>query len=217
MEMATLFFCRSADLYLDEDGIIAFLMPISVITATLQHFRFKKFEYPHQELLEILNFEKIRDIFSLPVCVIIAKKGGFTKYPVDMQYYYGKIDRYKRNAKLVELDTITTKTEKYNLPPTIQFGTYSYYYDKFKAGATLNPRNFWFVSFEMHKTLGINLDRPLVKTSQEVMEVGKPEWNDIILEDNVEADYIYAALWARFDPVRTNQVQIDCFASYSQE
>lgn len=46
MEMATLFFCQTSDLYLKEGGEIAYLMPISVITAAEQHQQFKLFKKP---------------------------------------------------------------------------------------------------------------------------------------------------------------------------
>ena len=65
MEMATLFFCRPSDLYLKEGGEIAFLMPISVITAAEQHVQFKLFKKPAITLNNILNFSKVSEIFSL--------------------------------------------------------------------------------------------------------------------------------------------------------
>jgi hypothetical protein len=43
----------------------------------------------------------------------------------------------------------------------------------------------------------IDLDRPLVKTSQETIEVSKEEWKGSILRDNIEADYIYATVLGR--------------------
>jgi len=43
MEMATLFFCRTTDLYLEKGGITAFLMPISVLTGAYHHSSFQRF------------------------------------------------------------------------------------------------------------------------------------------------------------------------------
>ncbi len=65
IEMATLFFRKSADLYLQTNGIISFLMPISVLSSSGHHKPFQKFENPYVKLLIILNFEKISDIFRI--------------------------------------------------------------------------------------------------------------------------------------------------------
>ncbi|MEM2550438.1 MAG: N-6 DNA methylase, partial [Nitrososphaerota archaeon] len=55
MEAATLFFCRSSDLYLKNEGLIAFVMPRSVLTGAFHHVNFKKFEKPKMKLLKIFD------------------------------------------------------------------------------------------------------------------------------------------------------------------
>lgn len=195
MEMATLFYCRTSDLYLKDSGIISFLMPISVITAAQHHINFKNFDNPKQKLLTILNFQEISNIFSLPVCIIIAKKGERTKYPITAIKYSGNLGNYRRNEKLsVVSKAITSKPYKYELPIAPLPKTYSVYFENFREGATLVPRNLWFVTFNVHPTLGIDIARPSLETSEEVMEVGKEAWKDIELKGNVESEYVYATI-----------------------
>ncbi len=194
MEMATLFFCRTSDLYLKEGGDIAFLMPISVIMAAEQHVRFKLFKKPATTLKEILNFEKIPDIFSLPVCVLIGSKGGKTNWPIPMKIYEGKISPHNKNAKLDEVQ-LTFSTGTYSPPIVPKKTKFSDYYNNVKVGASIFPRNFWFVEFVPHPTLRtIDPLRPLVKTSEKNAEVSKKEWKDIRLQGNVETEFIYATL-----------------------
>ncbi len=50
MELATLFFCKCADLYLKGEGIIAFVMPRSVLAGTIHHINFRKFRKPPVKL-----------------------------------------------------------------------------------------------------------------------------------------------------------------------
>jgi hypothetical protein len=54
MELATLFFCKCADLYLKREGIIAFVMPRSVLAGTIHHINFRKFKKPPIKLVKIL-------------------------------------------------------------------------------------------------------------------------------------------------------------------
>ena len=194
MEMATLFFCRCSDLYLADTGTIAFLMPISVLTAAFQHRNFKRFKNPKIELTRILNFEGMDNIFSLPVCVLIGKKGAQTTYPVLSFKYRGQIDRRRRNEKLVNI-SLTSDEYEYEPPVAPKVSEYSYYYNKVKVGSSIVPRNFWFVEFALHPTLRtINPSKPLVRTSEIAAKVSKKEWRDIRMQGNVEAEFIFATL-----------------------
>lgn len=91
METATLFFCRTSDLYLKDHGVIAFVMPRSVLTGALHHADFKKFERPKMKLIKILDLENVSPLFNVPSCVIVALKGDETTYPVPARRYTGKL------------------------------------------------------------------------------------------------------------------------------
>jgi hypothetical protein len=73
MEMASLFFCKSADIYLAPGGTIAFVMPKSVLVAS-QHVNFRRFEKPKMKLFKVLDFEDVSPVFNVPACALIAKK-----------------------------------------------------------------------------------------------------------------------------------------------
>jgi hypothetical protein len=78
-------------------------------------------------------------------------------------------------------------------PPSIPTGR-SWYHDRVKEGATLVPRSLWFVDFETHEALGVDVSRPFVKTSEDVLGGAKEPWRGIEIKGNVEADFIYATL-----------------------
>jgi hypothetical protein len=194
MEMATLYFCRASDLYLQERGVIAFLMPISVITGASHHAGFQRFSKPRMKLLKVLNFEKVQPIFSLPVCVLIARKGTSTQYPVHGVAYQGKINKYRRNESLETISPVL-KSDPFEYYPHSAPTTRSHYYRLMKVGASIVPRNFWFVEFDIHPTLqAFDLAQPLVRTETGEAEVAKEPWKDIRLRANVEANFIYATL-----------------------
>lgn len=191
MEAATLCYCRSAHLYLKDEGIIAFVLPRSVLTGALHHTEFKALKNPPMKLLRIFDLEDVSPLFNVPSCVLIALKGGKTSYPVPAKRFSGRLP--EKNLKLNEAIKYLRPEDYMYEPPIIRFQR-SWYYDKIREGATLVPRCMWFVDFAVHEMLGINISTPLVRTSDEAVEEAKVPWKDISLEGNVEAEFIYATL-----------------------
>jgi len=166
-------------------------MPRSVLTGAFHHVNFKKFEKPKMKLLKIFDLEEVSPLFKVPSCVLIAVKDGETNYPVLARKYVGKLP--EKNIKLIEAVKYLTASDYMYEPPAISV-RYSFYHDKVKQGATIVPRSFWFIDFDIHPTLGIDINRPLVKTADDALKEAKTPWRDIELRGNIEADFIYATL-----------------------
>ena len=187
MELATLFFCKCADLYLKREGIIAFVMPRSVLAGTIHHINFRKFRKPPVRLIKIIDLEEVTPLFNMPSCVLIGLKDGRTKYPVLSERYIGELP--DRNAKFSEANAIlSTKTTKY-IPPDFS-AEQSYYYDKFMVGASIFPRSLYFVDIISRANSQV-----FVKTSHEIYSMVKDPWK-VVLEGVVEDDFLYATLLA---------------------
>jgi type I restriction-modification system DNA methylase subunit len=193
MEIATFFFRRTADLYLRENGIIAFVMPRSVLTGALHHANFKKMNHPSTKLLGIIDTESVSPLFGVPSCVLIGIKGGRTSYPVAATKYSGVLNR--KNSKLTDaLKDFSIEEYQYK-PPSLGVKR-SVYYEKLRAGAAIYPRTLVFVDFEAHPILGIDLAKPRVHTSLEVKDsqYAKAPWKDLFLEGNIESDFVFATI-----------------------
>ncbi len=191
MEIATLFFDKSADLYLSQNGVIAFVMPRSILTGAFHHASFRQFNKPKMKLIKILDCEDVSPLFNVPSCALIAVLGEETRYPVLATRYKGQLER--KNCKLNEA-TQQLKAEDYMYePPTIGLKK-SYYHDVVKQGATIVPRNLWFIDFKVHPILGIDASKPAIKTSGESIKEAKDQWKNVSLEGSVESDFIYATL-----------------------
>jgi type I restriction-modification system DNA methylase subunit len=189
IEVATLFFSRTSDLYLKDGGIIGFVMPRSVLTGAQQHTKFREFKKPSMKLIKILDLENVIPLFNVPSCVLIAVKGGKTSYPVMIRKFSSKLP--EKNLKLNEaLQYLRANDDTYQ-PPQILLRK-SPYYNKIKAGATIVPRCLWFVELIIHPTFGINLQTPYCRTSEDILENAKEPWKDIKIEGRVEKDFIYA-------------------------
>ena len=187
MELATLFFCKCADLYLEREGIVAFVMPRSVLAGTIHHINFRKFRKPRIKLIKIIDLEGVSPLFNMPSCVLIGLKDGATEYPVLLETYMG--DLPNRNAKFSEAKT-RLSTEVRNYVPPVFSTEPSYYYDKFKVGASIFPRSLYFVDI-----ISCTNWQVAVKTSSEVYRMVKDPWK-IALEGLVEDDFLYATLLA---------------------
>ncbi len=187
MELATLFFCKCADLYLKREGIIAFVMPRSVLAGTIHHINFRRFRNPPIKLVKIIDLEGVSPLFNMPSCVLIGLKDGTTKYPVLSERYAGELP--DRNAEFAEAKAgLSIEVCKY-LPPDFSAEP-SYYYDKFKVGASIFPRSLYFVDIISRTNSMV-----AVKTSYEIYRIVKEPWK-IVLEGVVEEDFLYATLLA---------------------
>lgn len=192
METATLFYYRSSDLYLKDHGIIAFVMPRSVLTGASHHINFKQFKKPKMKLVKILDVENVSPLFNVPSCVLIAIKGEKTTYPVQTKIYSGKLP--EKNVKLsVANASLSVNYASYE-PPQVALKR-SYYYRQIKAGAAMYPRSFYFIDFDVHPLLGIDARKPKVKSSKQVKKA-KTRWKGVELQGTVEAEFIYATLLA---------------------
>src|SRR5439155_5126803 len=126
MEMATLFFRKTSDIYLKDKGEIAFVMPISVTTGALHHTRFNRFEMPDMKLERVSSFRRVPGIFSLPPCVLIAVKGSQGTFPVPMTEWDGSLAGRRRNSSLNEILPILHSTEKDYVPAQAPKGDSAY-------------------------------------------------------------------------------------------
>jgi SAM-dependent methyltransferase len=191
IEIATLFFCIASDLYLKDGGIIGFVMPRSVLTGAFQHAEFKKFKKPAMNLRKIIDLEDVLPLFNVPTCVLIAVKGGKTTYPVPAKKLSGKLPE-----KNIKLDKALShlKTEDYSYQPLQIPRKKSFYHDYIREGATIVPRNLWFIDFVVHPTLGIDIQKPYCKTSELIAKKAKEPWKNATIEGNVEKEFIYATV-----------------------
>lgn len=187
MELATLFFCKCADLYLKSHGIIAFVMPRSVIAGTIHHINFRRFKNPPINLVKIIDLDQVTPLFNMPSCVLIGFKKGSTQYPVLLEKHTGQLTN--RNVKISEAKTRLSAEACEYIPPDFS-STQSYYYNKFRVGASIFPRSFYFVDIISHKNSQLT-----VKTSSEIYHIVKEPWK-MVLGGAIESEFLYATLLA---------------------
>ena len=216
MEMATLFFVRSADLYLRESGSLAFVLPRSVFTGD-QHKNFRenlfnlKLGFKAIYDLEKNQKERVSPLFSVESCVLFAQKGMSTRYPIPTKLMTGRLPKKNstftdivqlmdsKNFRIVDQLTVLTKVGErtsWNYGDEIKIGSEkSPYMTKFKQGATIVPRMFWFVdTVPPHKFFVQDVDEPLMESSKRSLLMANKEYKGISLRGKVEERYLYATL-----------------------
>lgn len=205
MELASLFFLRSAELYLREEGLIGFVLPRSIFTAD-QHdaFRRGEFSFP-MALKEAWDLEGVSPLFNVPACVFFAIRKGKTKYPLSCEVISGELKRKNANLAGAEKDLNVSRSSVFykkigkrsflgETPEGIARQGPSYYRPYFKEGATIVPRTFWFVDIKSHPTLGLNPEKPYVETAQAAERTAKEAYKDVKLGGNIEGEFLYATL-----------------------
>jgi len=188
LELATLFFCQCIDQYLNDGGVIAFVMPKSVLVSS-HHENFLKFKKPICKIFNIYDLENVNPLFKIPCCVIIGKKGIENKYPVPNLQFKGKLP--KINCQLQQAESnLTIKEAQYS--PYKHEMKYSYYYEEFFEGATIVPRNFYFMDIEKHPLLGFDPMNPQVVSSEK--NLSKFPWNTLKMNAQVESIFLYGTI-----------------------
>jgi len=190
LELATLFFAECAGNYLKDGGTIAFVMPRSVLIHR-QHENFMKFRFGPfgVRCYRILDLGDVAPLFSVPACVIMAIKGRSTKIPVPRTVLSGRLKR--KNASWEEAQQVLEEREALWEPHPAQL-VEPYYLRRFRQGATIVPRHFWFVRLVSDPILGFDPAAPLVETDPSLP--AKKPWKEVELRGQVEAQALYASI-----------------------
>jgi SAM-dependent methyltransferase len=203
MELATLFFVRCADLYLKDGGLIYFVMPRSIYTAD-QHDKFRTGP-KGIGLVKLVDLKDVTPLFNVPACLVKGVKYGNTRYPIkDSMVVSGDLPEKNLRLKdavesLVErsvslyLNTVRSRSWLSDKKFELAKGR-SAYYDGFSQGATIVPRQFWFVDIIPSVRGWINPRRPYLRTSKRASVMAKRDYVGLVIEGNVEAEFLYGVL-----------------------
>jgi hypothetical protein len=68
------------------------------------------------------------------------------------------------------------------------------YYDMFMEGARTDPRPLWHIQVHPHPKLGIDFERPYVRTSDRAVKRAKRAWRGVDISGNMESRFLYSVL-----------------------
>jgi len=207
MEIATLFYLACTTLYLKKRGKISFVMPATIISGD-QHAPFRNAQFGKVKLAfrRLIDLRNVEPLFNVQSCVLESESGTTTKYPIDGVVVAGRL--MEKNSSLkeaetqlkfektrFELESIGARNFLREIRPIqeIAFGRSSYF-DKFREGATIVPRPFWFIDIVRHPIFGIDSEQPMVKTGKRSKAKGKKQYEDVNFQGQIESRFLYGVV-----------------------
>jgi hypothetical protein len=136
------------------------------------------------------DLEGVHPLFRVPSCVAIVERERDPTPSWSIRRVLGELPR--RNASREEADRHLEITEPEALAG--QAAGPSIYLERAVQGATLAPRPFWFVQ----PTASMQAERSWFVTDPDASSRAKQPWTGLLLEGQLETDYIYATSLAVF-------------------
>lgn len=211
MELATVFFAHAVSIFGRGRTRIGFVMPRSILSAD-QHTNLRTREYSAPfRLISYWDLRHVHPLFNVPACVLFArrcdpkdpKSKGSIKDPLRVQEWEGQLPAkdvpwviaeehltHKRAvARVVFLGMDRTAFSTTALPQKRQEA--SHYADRFRQGATIVPRSFYFISV---RSLTSPPDADALysaETDPKQAEDAKPPYKGVRMKGQVEGRFLF--------------------------
>ncbi len=221
MEISTVFYEHCFRAYLRLGGVIAFVMPRSVITGAKQHRAFQR-----KGFSRILDLKDVAPLFNVPSCVLIRDDSApavnaapvvdddpddadpdddaptaspndtAPPTPIPTEAFSGRLPSHEYPWRLAvdlltHIPTVTTFTGERAIASP-------YYHPRFKQGATLVPRNLVFVTSAQPNLRPGELAYSMVMaTDPDVDGEAKAPWKGLRLQGHVDEQFLYATLLSK--------------------
>ena len=178
------------DRYLADGGVIAFVMPRSILTGAKQHAAFRQQYIAACRLL--IDCKQVTPLFNVPACVVISKQGEQpTAGTIPLLHLEGQLP--SRNAPLETAKTHLGTTRTSYAPLTAENN--SPYLEQIIQGASIAPRCVWFVRPPQAARL-VDQAEPLIETDASTERQAKAPWKGLRVRGAVEAEFLFATLLA---------------------
>ena len=206
LEIAAIFLAYCTNYFLKPEGKAGFVLPRSFFNAG-QHDHTRSGVAKGFKLTSIWDFEGIAPLFRVPACVLFAQKteedekraipasglGGLS--------FSGNLPahncNYETAQQIITEDNVTWfyakqgKSTAFSTRKSKKQTAVNPYKSKFKQGATIVPRNLYFV--ELTQATPPDFEERIInlKTSESVKTDAKAPWKDISLSGQIESRFIF--------------------------
>ena len=211
MELATVFLAHCLTWFGRDGAQIGFVMPRSVLSAD-QHsnLRTRSYKAPLR-LTAYWDLLEVRPLFNVPACVVFARKDaavGVSSDALPVKEWEGRLKardvpwrmanewlRFERKwGRVIYLGRRTAlSTGPGRTKPNVP----SPYKRRFRQGATIVPRNFYFVRVVNHQGVPEPDRLYWVETDPEQAKDADRRYKDIRLKGQAEGQFLYATALSR--------------------
>ena len=203
MEIAAIFLAHCSSYFLKESGKMTFVLPRSFFSGS-QHENTRNGMTKGFKLTEIWDLKDVQPLFNIPSCVFFAEKktekqnGKVSK--IEGKQFEGRIPAHNCHYDVAEsrLKEISVKWNLIKQGTSTAFSTKTAkvktkinpYKLKFKNGATVVPRAFYFIDLNQEVPKDF-IDRIInIKTSADILSDAKAPWK-MTLSGQVESKFIF--------------------------
>ncbi|HML92941.1 N-6 DNA methylase [Methyloceanibacter sp.] len=220
LEIAAIFLAHSANYFLKPSGQVAFVLPRSFMSAD-QHDNTRGGGVEGLRLLKAWDLEGIVPLFRVPACVLFASRGeddstarripttGIPGYQISGRLPRSQIhwDEIKDLVEMTSCRWYYSRLQGGRGPARSALTTTSMealtgsnaYASKFTQGATIVPRNFFFVDVDQALSNDEDVrDRVIaLRTSAAAEQEARPPWRGQILTGRAEGSLLFRTAIAR--------------------
>lgn len=218
LEIAAIFLGHTVNYFLKPAGLLAFVLPRSFFSAD-QHDNTRSGAVQGVQLTSAWDLKDVEPLFRVPACVLFARRNAspHTLSPIPEQGIPGYVvaGRSPHSPGLADSET-GLKWEKTRWHyARLQSGKQSSrsaltrnpnqgltgqnaYADRFKNGATIIPRSFFFIDLNQDIPPGDYRERVIhVSTAKAILREAKAPWKNLILNGRIEGEYLYRTALAK--------------------
>ncbi|NJL59195.1 MAG: hypothetical protein HC887_05670 [Desulfobacteraceae bacterium] len=211
LELAAIFLAHAASYFLKTDGQLAYVLPRSFLTAD-HHDNTRIGKAEGFQITEIWDLKDVRPLFRVPSCVFFCEQratrppNGSVVRQIDGHIFSGRFGQQDSSLKSVKKSVVSEKTQWHY----VKLGNHSafsntcsensekanYYKNLFKQGATIVPRNFYFVEV-LQDVPDLNDRIVYAETSKAILEDSKKPWKDFILKGRIYSNFLFRTALAK--------------------
>lgn len=178
-DLSALFWARGGERYLRQGGTIAFVLPFAALNRpAFGGLRIGDFASVQVHITDAWDLARVRPLFgrngTTSASVLFGRRAPTGPLPRRVERFSGVL--LHRDATEAEADSRLTRTHE-PWPSVTTLEGASPYRDRFKQGATIVPRRFYFVEREAASRLGDNPAAPRVRGR--TSSIDKTPWNTV--------------------------------------
>ncbi len=212
LEIAAIFMSHVTSYLLRDGGQLAFVVPRSFLSAS-QHDNTRTGQARGFRLTGVWDLKGVKPLFNIPSCVLFAQQANVPK-PIPTTGIAGKLvsgNVGRHNATLAEVaDKVltlptywyVTRQQKTSALTNTQPGiagpvTKNFYREHFRNGATMFPRNFYFIRPEGNPPPDWQDRIVAVRSDDSNDKDAKMPWKELKLTGKIDTKYLYRTAMAR--------------------
>jgi len=204
LEIAAIFLAYCNSYFLKDQGKLAFVLPRSFISAD-HHDNTRSGKAKGFKIVNIWDLNNVSPIFRIPCCVIYTERSKVSKaikpsgikglsFSGHLPSFNSSLDIAIQKLQSKEVTWYYVRQgnssafSNHKLSKNLLINPYK---NRFKQGATIVPRSFYFV--ELNQAVPDDYVGRIIniKTSESIKHEAKPPWNGLEFSNRIESSFLF--------------------------